>query len=414
MISQDVIQRVNARIEAYKKDMINLQIELTSIPAIAPDNGGEGEMGKAVFLTGRLHEFGFKDITRIDAPDPRVPSGVRPNIFLKIPGKQERTTWIMTHLDIVPPGELNLWDGNPYQAYEKDGMIFGRGVVDNQQDMVASIFAARAVAEEGALTEGSIGLAFVSDEETSSEHGLVHVLKSGQNPFMKEDLIVVPDSGNEEGTLIEVSEKSLLWLRIRTRGRQCHASRPQEGINAFKAASHMVVKLDGLDRVFDAVDKFFDPPVSTFQPTRKDANVPNVNTIPGDDLFFVDCRILPQYQLPDVISTVRGYADEIEKLFSVTVEITPVQYVQSPRPTSPDAPVVAALQKAVKSVYDVDAYPKGIGAGTVAAVFRKAGYPAAVWSKLLQTAHQPNEHCMVDDLIGNAKVYAHLFLQESS
>jgi succinyl-diaminopimelate desuccinylase len=409
---QDIMHRINARIEAFEEEMIRLQIELTAIPAISPYNGGEGEISKAVFLSGKLKEFGFKDLIRIDAPDTRVPSAIRPNIILRIPGKNESTTWIMTHLDIVPPGELGLWNGNPYHGYVKDGMIFGRGVVDNQQDMVASIFAARAIMEEGITTDKSIGLAFVADEETSSEYGLGHILSSNLNPFGKDDIIVVPDSGNEEGSLIEVTEKSILWLRIRTKGKQCHASRPQEGINAFKASSHMVVKLNELGSIFNAVDEFFDPPHSTFQPTKKESNVPNINTIPGEDVFFMDCRVLPQYSLTEVIKTFRNFADGIEKQFNVDIELTPVQYVQSPQPTSPNAPVVLALQKAIKDVYNVNAKPQGIGAGTVAALFRKAGYPAAVWSKLLQTAHQPDEHCVINDLIGNAKVYAHLFLQK--
>jgi succinyl-diaminopimelate desuccinylase len=53
----------------------------------------------------------------------------------------------------------------------------------------------------------------------------------------------------------------------------------------------------------------------------------------------------------------------------------------------------------------------GVGAGTVAAVFRRHGYEAAVWSKINYKAHQPNECCRIDNMIGDAKVFAHLMLQ---
>ncbi|MEA3471160.1 MAG: M20 family metallo-hydrolase, partial [Thermodesulfobacteriota bacterium] len=46
----------------------------------------------------------------------------------------------------------------------------------------------------------------------------------------------------------------------------------------------------------------------------------------------------------------------------------------------------------------------------VAAHLRKKGYPAAVWSRLGRTAHQPNENCIISNMMGNAKVFAHLFL----
>jgi succinyl-diaminopimelate desuccinylase len=211
--------------------------------------------------------------------------------------------------------------------------------------------------------------------------------------------------------MIEVAEKSMLWVRFHTKGKQCHASKPTLGNNAFLAASRLVVRLQALHALFDAVDPVYDPPGSTFEPTKKEANVPNVNTIPGDDVFYLDCRILPQYALDDVLDRMRDLASEIETTFGVTVEISPIQKIQAPSPTPDDAPVVRALQAAVKDVYGVSASPVGIGGGTVAAFFRKEGFPAAVWSRLEQNAHQPNESCLVENMLGNARVYGHLFLQ---
>ena len=59
----------------------------------------------------------------------------------------------------------------------------------------------------------------------------------------------------------------------------------------------------------------------------------------------------------------------------------------------------------------MDAAPQGIGGGTIAAIFRENNYPAAVWSRMQHTAHQPNENCLISNMVGNAKVYANLFLQ---
>ena len=92
--------------------------------------------------------------------------------------------------------------------------------------MVASIFAAKALLDEGITTANSINLAFVSDEETSSSMGLYYMIDSKDNLFNNDDLIVVPDSGNPEGTLIEVAKKSILWLCFKTKGKQCHGSNP--------------------------------------------------------------------------------------------------------------------------------------------------------------------------------------------
>ena len=319
---------------------------------------------------------------------------------------------LRNELDIVPPGEMKFWDSDPYRGYVKNDRIYGRGTEDNQQDLVASLFAAKAFLDEGIVPESNIGLAFVSDEETASRWGLDYILRHENNPFKNTDLLVVPDSGNEEGTMIEIAEKSIYWLRFKTVGKQCHASKPELGKNAFLAASHLVVRLDELHGAFGAVDALYHPPMSTFQPTKKEMNVPNVNTIPGEDVFYLDCRILPQYSLQEVHGRIRSMADDIERRFGVRIEIKAVQDVQAPAPTPEDAPVVPALQEAIRAVYRLQANPEGIGAGTVAAYFRRDGYPAAVWCRIGQTAHQPNENCLISNMMGNAKVYAHLFLQK--
>ncbi|MEN6464742.1 MAG: M20 family metallo-hydrolase [Syntrophaceae bacterium] len=402
--------RIMKRIDSYENDMVRLQIELSAIPALAPENGGDGEYEKALFLKKKLVEFGFSDIESVDAPDSRVSAGVRPNIIAGLKGAPGNgAVWIFTHMDVVPPGEISLWDKDPFRGYSKDGMVYGLGTEDNQQDLVSSLFAARAFIDEGIAPARTVGLAFLADEEVGSVFGMEYLAANRGGMFGKSDLLVAPDYGDEQGSVIEIAEKSMLWLRFKTSGRQCHASKPQLGRNAFRAASYLVVSLNDLYRIFDRSDPVYRPDASTFEPTRKDANVPNVNTIPGEDIFYLDCRVLPSYPLEQVCAEIRKMADDIEQRFGVKIEISPVQQVQAPPPTPADAPVVMALQKAVREVYSVSPSVIGIGGGTVAAPLRRMGYPIAVWSRIGHTGHQPNEHCVISNMIGNAKVYAMLF-----
>ena len=403
------LSKILTRIDTYRSDMVRLQIALTAIPALSPDNGGTGEYDKAQFLITTLRGVGFNDVQRYDAPDSRVPSGVRPNIVVTIPGRKKKTVWIMTHTDIVPPGERSFWSADPYEGYEKDGRVYGRGTEDNQQDLVASLFAARAFLDERIVPEHTIRLAFVADEETGSHYGMTWLLENRPELFNSSDFYVVPDFGSSDGSKIEIAEKSLLWVRFKTIGKQCHGSRPDIGRNAFRAASYLVTELDRIRTRFDRLNPLFEPPESTFEPTRKDANVPNINTIPGEDIFCMDCRVLPDYALDDVLAEMRKTADGIENTFGVTIEISTVQAEQAPPSTHDQAEVVISLQKAIQSVYGIAATPIGIGGGTVAACLRKKRLPAAVWCRIGETAHQPDEHCLIDNMIGNAGVYGHLF-----
>jgi succinyl-diaminopimelate desuccinylase len=170
------------------------------------------------------------------------------------------------------------------------------------------------------------------------------------------------------------------------------------------------VALDDLQGEFPRHNPLFRPPMSTFEPTRKEANVPNINTIPGRNVFYLDCRVLPDYDLAQVIERVRALATAAADKFGVSLEVETVQALPSAPPTAPDAPVVKALQQAIRQVYGREATPQGIGGGTVAAFFRQAGLPAAVWMTANDCAHQPNEFCFLSHLLGDAKVLAHVCL----
>jgi succinyl-diaminopimelate desuccinylase len=386
---------------------------IVPIKALGPLNDGTGETEKAEFLINYLKSIGITDIQEYPAPDNMVQGGARPNIVARIAGQdRSKTIWILAHLDVVPEGDLSKWDTDPWEAVVKGGKIFGRGTEDNHQGLVSGVMAAKAFKDLDIKPKFDLGVMLVSDEETGSKFGLEYIVENHPELFGENDMIIVPDAGEPDGSMIEVAEKSIVWLKMKTMGKQVHASTPEKGINAFKAASNLAVRLDKLHETFNASDPVFDPPISTFEPTKKEANVPNVNTIPGDDIFYVDCRILPQYSIEEVMQEVRDIADGVEKEFGVKIEISLAQKDQAAPPTPADAPVVKALQSAIKDVYKIKAKPMGIGGGTVAAIFRRAGFKAAVWSKIEDMAHQPNEFCYIDNLVNDAKVFAHICMQD--
>ncbi len=404
-------KEIFAKIDSYLDYALYLQAGLTAIPALDPASGGQGEYDKAQWIEAELRKLKFDKIFRVDAPQKEAKNGMRPNIIARYNGQDStKTLWIMTHLDVVPPGEMSSWKTNPYKMERVGNKIYGRGVEDNQQGMVASIIMLKAFMELGLRPSCDVALLLNADEETGSTYGAEYVLKQRPDLFGKNDSFIVPDGGRPDGSLAEVAEKSILWLKIRTQGKQVHASMPQLGRNAFKAASEMAVKLGSLYKLFKAKDKLFVPPFSTFEPTKKEANVPNVNTIPGDDVFYLDCRVLPQYHLCDVHAEIAKIARAIEKKHGVTVEISAVQEAQAAPATSADSAVVRAVIEGVKTVYGTTAKPGGIGGGTVAACFRRHNLPAIVYSKLDEAAHMPNEYCIIDNMMGDAKVFAHTAL----
>ncbi|MDR0585741.1 MAG: M20 family metallo-hydrolase [Treponema sp.] len=396
--------------------VVELETELCKRPAVSPQTGGEGELDKALYLEGWLNANGF-GFERIDIADARAKNGVRPNIVVSLgPASGGRCFWIMSHLDVVPPGERSLWENDPWTVIRRDDgplgpRLIGRGVEDNQQGLVSSLIAAMALKAAGQIPPLPVKLLFCADEECGSAYGIDALMKKRPDLFGKNDLVLIPDGGDAKGETIEIAEKNCLWMEFTTKGLQAHGSRPDLGANAHLAGAELAVRLHyELSEKLNAHDPLFEPDYSTIQPTRKNGNVPNINTIPGEDVFSMDMRILPQYPIKTVLAEVDRIKGEIEAKHKVKISYSTPQAMES-KATPADSPLVAMLSRAVGEVYGIKTRPVGIGGGTVGAFLRNEGIHCAVWSRMDDTAHQPNEYALIANILGDAKIMALLMME---
>ena len=402
-------QKVFSEIDRLRDEMVETLLEFIRVPAIGPENGGDGESKKADKLVKTLASMGFDKIEKHEAPDERVPSKKRPNVIAYTAGeKTSETLWIVTHMDIVPSGEESLWTvTKPFEPMVKDGKVYGRGSEDNMQSMFASIFAVKALKNLGIKPKRTVGLCFVADEETESEFGIRYLIKKGL--FKPSDLVVVPDGGNADGSFIEIAEKGVLWFRIRVLGKQTHASTPGKGLNAHRIGMQYALALDKmLHEKYSKKDEYFDPPENTFEPTKKEKNVDAVNIVPGEDVAYFDCRVLPRYDIRKVFEDVQTSAKDFEKKTGAKIETEIVHKTIAPKPTPANAKIVTMLEQALKHVRGKKPIVGGIGGGTCAAYFREANIPAVVWSTVEEIAHQPNEFAIIENLVNDAKIFAYL------
>jgi succinyl-diaminopimelate desuccinylase len=408
-----MLAAINRHLESSSQTIIDLQRALVAIPALGPLNGGPGETEKTAFLKNYLENMGFAEVRELRAPDPAVPCGYRPNLAAVIPGRNTaKTFWVISHTDIVPPGDLALWDSDPYTLKVDGDILIGRGVEDNHQGIVSSLVVAKALLDLNIVPDMNYGVLLVADEETGSKYGLDYVVQHHPELFGPEDLFLVPDFGEPTSRMIEIAEKSMLWLKVIVEGKQCHASTPKAGINSLVAAAKLITRIPELHQRFDRRDPLFDPPCSTFEPTKKEANVENINTIPGRDVFYVDCRVMPGYDLDEVVTAIKGYGDEVERELGVKISYEYVQSEQAAEPTPADSEIVTKLMRCVRAVFGNEPQLQGIGGGTVAAYLRRAGHKAAVWATLMHNAHQPNERSSISCSIKDAKVMAAMLFDE--
>ncbi len=403
---------VASHIDSLRSTVVELQRELTARPSIPPNNGGDGEHARAEYLQEWLEKQEGVLVERFDAPDERVSTGVRPNLVVTLPGEdRSKSAWIIGHLDIVPPGDRGAWNSDPHKMVEQDGKLFGRGVEDNQQGVVAGIVALLALRDLNLTPKNDMKLLLAADEESGSDKGVKFLLAEHPEIFGPDDEFLVPDGGEPDGSAIQIAEKNIYILKFTTTGKQTHAARPDTGVNAFVAGSELVVELNGLNEYFSPIsDDKFTPPTSTFVPSRKDPNVSAANIMPGEDRFSMDCRILPRLEFEKVEKRINEICQTIERKYGVKIswEIT-IQ--KSTGETAEDAPIVSKLRTAIETTRNIKVRTIGIGGGTIAGDFRKVGRDAVMWATVDGTAHMPNEYCILDNLLADAKVFCAYCLQ---
>ena len=171
------------------------------------------------------------------------------------------------------------------------------------------------------------------------------------------------------------------------------------------------MRLYGLKNIFNKRDEIFEPPYSTFEPTKRLANVSGINIIPGEETFCFDCRILPCYTLEEVQKQFEALCSQVAKEYDVAVDVKYPQAVQSPA-TDTNASIVKKLSLAIMKAHGLKARTIGIGGGTVAADLRKKGIDAVVWSTLDEMAHMPNEYCIIENLLKDAETIVEFFAIE--
>ena len=165
------------RIDAYKDDMLKALAESVSKPSVKADpvktkDGellpfGQGVHEALISMLEKGKELGF---------DTYNDDNYAGHIEWKSENGGDEYFGIIGHLDVVPVD--NGWATDPFVMTDKgDGFLYGRGTSDDKGPVVASLYALKALKDEGLKPKMNIRLVLGLDEETgniSADHYTEH------------------------------------------------------------------------------------------------------------------------------------------------------------------------------------------------------------------------------------------------
>lgn len=139
------------------------------------------------------------------------------------------------HVDVVPEGPVDQWQGSPWDATIRDGWLYGRGSGDMKAGLVANLFAFDALRAAGFAPRGRIHFESVVEEECTG-NGALSALVRGYTA----DAVLIPEP--EEDMLVRANV-GVIWFRVRVAGDPTHPREMSSGFNAIDAAYYVVARL---------------------------------------------------------------------------------------------------------------------------------------------------------------------------
>jgi len=409
------LDRVFSEIDAATDEMIDFTVAMTRIPTVNPP--GDAYVECAQLIGRHLDACGFEvDYPVADTRPEHTATHPRMNVVGLRRGRSMRPlVHLNGHFDVVPAGAG--WTVDPFGGLVKDGRIYGRGTCDMKAGITAAIYAAEAIRRAGISLEGSIEVSGTVDEESGGFAGMAWLAQQGRVSASRTDAVIITEPTNTDR--IYIGHRGVYWFEVTTRGRIAHGSMPFLGVNAIE---HMGVILDEMRRVLMPALQARTTAVPVKPDGARHATL-NINGIAGG-------QAVDGIQTPCVADVCRAVFDrrflaeegfdatraEIVELLERAARETPqLLYelrdlmVVHPVRTPDGASVVASLERSVQTVLG---RPVTLAAspGTYdhKHVDRIAGVPncVAYGPGILDLAHQPDEYCVIDDLVQSTKVLA--------
>lgn len=381
--------------EAYEKDMTKFLRDLVAIP-------GEscGEEGVIKRIEQEMKTLGF-DKVEID----------KMGNVLGYMGSGETLIAYDAHIDTVGLGELSNWTFDPYEGYENDTEIGGRGTSDQLGGIVSAVYGAKIMKDLGLLSDKYTVLVTGTVQEEDCD-GLCWQYIINEDKVRPEFVVITePTDGN-----IYRGQRGRMEIRVEVKGVSCHGSAPERGDNAIYKMADILQEVKALnDKLHHdpflgkgtlAVSEiFFNSPsrcaVADMAAISVDRRLTDGETW---EMALEEIRALPTVQKYNAVVSMYKY-----ERASWTGLVYPTECYFPTWVIPADAPATEAMVESYRGMYGEPLVDKWTFSTNGVSIMGRYGIPCIGFGPGKEAqAHAPNEKTWKADLVKCAAVYAAL------
>ena len=389
----ELLSRIDDWLFEHRVDCLSFLQELISIPSPSYEESKISEI-----IGCRMREYGF-DTVVIDSLS---------SVMAIIKGRENgRSLLLNGHIDHVPIGEMT----DPYSGRIMDGLefgvegevVYGRASCDMKAAVASMIIAGRMLKELGIHLKGDFKVAAVSQEEVGGAGTVATII---DNQFLG-DLVIIGEATNMG---VYLGHRGSMKFSVVVKGRSCHASAPERGVNALYKAVKMIQKIQD-----ELIPRLPDHPIYgrvSLVVTQIEVSPKALNVVPEECRFYIDCRNHPAFTSQLLYNELRKIIRDLHREdadFQATVIPNPIinEKTFTGFYTDPEQyPVVSEIIQTVKESYDE---PK-VGVWSFATdgrIYSRLGIPVIGFGPGEEKfAHTQQDHVKINDFLDSIKVYA--------
>jgi acetylornithine deacetylase len=309
------------------------------------------------------------------------------NLFATL-GPAERPGIVLSgHTDVVPV-EGQQWNSDPFHMTPRAGRLFGRGTADMKSFLAICL----ALAPEFAARPLSLPIhfAFSYDEEIGCI-GVRRLIDDLSALPVRPKLCIV---GEPTEMQVIIGHKGKKNVRCQVHGKECHSALNDRGVNAVEIGAELVSFLRNLQKRIrrdGPFDPGYDPPYSTIH-TGVIHGGTALNIVPAECSFEFEIRNLPRHDLEDMMSEIRGFAQDIVPEMLAVDGASGIMFDEYNTTAGLDTGEDDEAAVLARHLTGANALPGRVSFTTEAGLFHSAGIPTVVCGPgSIAQAHKPDE-----------------------
>lgn len=363
--------------------VIELAKDLISRKSVTPEDAG-----CQYLISNRLSGLGFSNESMIFEDTTNLWSRK---------GTQDPVFCFAGHTDVVPAGNLDLWNTPPYEPTIIDGMLYGRGAADMKGSLAAMIIATERFVADYPDHKGSIAYLITSDEEGPFINGTTRVIDTleARNEKITYCIVGEPSSTNLVGDIIKNGRRGSISGTLTIHGKQGHVAYPDHVKNPIHAAMPALAELS--QQHWDNGNNFF--PETSFQLSNIHSGTGATNVVPGHITALFNLRYSTELTDKKIVSKIHAILDKYDFEYDIDWIYNGKPFITEP------GPWLNAVTDAIETTMGKPTELSTAGGTSDGRFIAPTGAKVIELGPCNATIHQVNESVSCDDLINLVEIY---------